>query len=125
MTSAPSVRAGSLELLPVAGRRFGLDRRDPETGRVISAFGSELTGLAQSRAGIEVEHAKRRALKRRLAAMCGQVRKLADAVYCLGDEKQILIAQAIAESVRGRLGGGVGLRGCAWAAQAVLGTLLL
>ena len=186
MTSAPSVRAELLDLLPVAGRRFGLGRRaldhlawlirhtrvldwdpgnravvylsvsetaaqrgvtvrqihnyeqaiaeafglrmeisynrrrygrrDPD-GRIAFASGFELTGLRvvlpalrQARAEIEAEHAKRRALKRRLAAVRGQVRKLADAVHRLGDEKQILAAQEIAESVRGRLGEGVELR---------------
>lgn len=208
MTSAPSVRAELLDLLPVAGRRFGLGwraldhlawlirhtrvldwdpgnravvylsvsetaaqrgvtarqiynyeqeiagvfglrmetaynrrrygRRDPETGRVAFAFGFELTGLRavlpalrQARAEIEAEHAKRRALKRRLAAVRGQVRKLADAVYRLGDEEQIFEAQEIAESVRGRLEEGVELREVerrlaeALAAQAALETLLL
>ncbi|MEA4837657.1 MAG: plasmid replication protein RepC [Rhodospirillaceae bacterium] len=207
MTSAPSVRAELLDLLPVAGRRFGLGRRaldhlawlirhtrvqdwEPgnravvylsvsETaaqrgvtvrqihnyeqaiaeafglrmeiaynrrrygrrdsdGRIAFAFGFELTGLRvalpalrQAGAEIEDEHAKRRVLKRRLAAVRGQVRKLADAVYRLGDEEQILAAQEIAESVRGRLGEGVELREVerrlaeALAAQAALETLLL
>jgi replication initiation protein RepC len=89
-------------------RRYG--QRDQETGRVVTAFGIELTELRralpvlrQTKAEIDTENERRRMLKRDLAAVRGQVRKLADAVFGHGDASQIDTARQIAEAVKGRV----------------------
>ncbi len=75
-------------------RRYG--RRDPETGRIVAAFGFELTNLRralpilrETKAEIDAENDRRRTLKQRLSAIRGQVRKLTDAVIAQGDVEQI------------------------------------
>lgn len=92
-------------------RRYG--RRDAETGRIVTAFGFELTelrralpALRQVKAEIDAEYARRQTLKRHLSAIRGQVRKLADAVVAQGNVEQIPTAKEIAAAVKGRVNEG-------------------
>jgi len=89
-------------------RRYG--QRDQETGRVVIAFGIELTELRralpvlrQAKAEIDAVNERRRTLKRNLAVVRGRVRKLADAVFSHGDAARIDTAREIAEAVKGRV----------------------
>lgn len=95
-------------------RRYG--RRDQETGRIVTAFGFELTGLRhalpvlrQAKAEIDAENERRRTLKRELAMIRGQVRKLADALIAYGDTVYIETARKIAESIKGRVNEGTSI----------------
>jgi replication initiation protein RepC len=95
-------------------RRYG--QRDQETGRIVTAFGFELTELRralpvlrQAKAEIDAENERRRTLKRELAMVRGQVRKLADALIAYGDTAHIDTARRIAESIKGRVNEGTSI----------------
>lgn len=95
-------------------RRYG--RRDEATGRIVTAFGFELTELRralpvlrQAKAEIDAENERRRKLKRDLAAVRGQVRKLTDALIASGDTTQIDTARRIAETIKGRVNEGTSI----------------
>ena len=88
-------------------RRYG--HRDRE-GRIVSAFGFELTRLRDAlprlravKAELDEGLRQRRARKAELSAARGRVRRLADAVFACGDAEQIDAARAIAERIRGRV----------------------
>ncbi len=95
-------------------RRYG--RRDQETGRIVTAFGFELTGLRRTlpvlrkaKAEIDAENERRRTMKRELAMVRGQVRKLADALIAHGDTAHIDTARRIVESIKGRVNEGTSI----------------
>ena len=96
-------------------RRYG--RRDSDTGRIVAAFGFELTNLRralpilrETKAEIDTENDRRRTMKQKLSAIRGQVRKLTDAVVARGDVEQINTAKEIAETIRGRINVGTNLQ---------------
>lgn len=95
-------------------RRYG--RRDEATGRIVTAFGFELTALRralpalhQAKAEIDAENERRRDLKRRLSAARGQVRKLTDAILTYGETTLVNTAREIVEAIRGRVDEGTGI----------------
>ena len=95
-------------------RRYG--RRDEATGRIVTAFCFELTELRralpilrQAKVEIDAENERRRKLKHDLAAVRGQVRKLADALIAYGDTTQIDTARMMAEAIKGRVNEGTSI----------------
>lgn len=92
------------------GRRYG--QRDPETGKIIYAFGFELTGLKdalpdlrRAKAELDVMKAMRAQRARQLVIERARVRRLADAVAALHDVPQSTrdTAAAITAPIRERV----------------------
>ncbi len=86
-------------------RRYG--QRDKESGRIVHASGFELTNLQRAlpdlrtfKADLDREHERRRRRKRELSAIRGEVRRLANAAFTIGDDAQAETARAIV----GRIG---------------------
>ncbi len=89
-------------------RRYG--QRDKESGRIVHASGLELTNLQRTlaslrafKADLDREHERRRRRKRELTAVRGQVRRLANAVFAIGDDTQAERARSIVGRIGARV----------------------
>ncbi len=89
-------------------RRYG--QRDKESGRIVHASGLELTNLQQAlpalrsfKADLDRDHERRRQRKRELTAARGQVRRLANVVFAIGNDTQAEKARSIVGRIGARI----------------------